>query len=67
MRRLRRIDELSKACFHTVWPSTKAVTIAISKNTSLMFIKTITNPTLRVLDMISIAEHCRDINSAINL
>lgn len=57
-------EELSKFGIKTVkvWPSTEAIIEAIDKSTKLVFIETITNPMLRVVDVDEISKVCNEMN-----
>ncbi len=43
-----------------VWPNTEAIIESIGRETKLVLIETITNPTLKVIDADSVAGACRD-------
>jgi len=43
------------------WPSAESIAEHVNRGTSLVFIETITNPTLRVIDLEYLGRYCRDI------
>lgn len=55
-------EELSRFGVKTVkpWPDTSAIVEAIDKGTKIVFVETITNPMLRVVDIDEISKVCRD-------
>lgn len=57
-------EELLKFGVKTVkvWPSTEAIVEAIDNNTKLVFVETITNPMLRVVNIDEISKACKERN-----
>jgi cystathionine gamma-synthase len=57
-------EELSKFGVKTVkvWPSTETIIEAIDKDTKLVFVETITNPMLRVVNIDEISKVCQEKN-----
>ncbi len=43
-----------------VWPETSEIIEAINEETNLVFVETITNPTLRLIDIEEVAKRCRE-------
>ncbi len=61
---LREFSRRLRARLRLVWPSTDSIINAVSRRTSIVLVETMTNPTLKVIDVRRVAEYCRD-NGAI--
>ncbi|GAB6148132.1 cystathionine gamma-synthase family protein [Stetteria hydrogenophila] len=42
------------------WPSAESIAERVSGDTRLVFVESVTNPTLKVIDVEALARHCRD-------
>lgn len=47
------------------WPSTEALIESVDEGTTLVLVETITNPTLRVIDVEEVAKRCREVGAVL--